>query len=261
MLDFFPSEECSSILGGLVKAQIFNTKNVVDSTGIIQDVIASALVPGETFYVNAKNEDNNQKYLYKYGKSENSENLELFHFVRNSEDSTEEKKCLTFSAAESGSLESEAVNCDTKHLPLCLDFDLEKLSDFAKKCQECVPNIDECKRWVDIASYPIDGVTIEGAELCVQPCGQKTYEESSEFCQNLDSSGDAYQLTYDSFVSTSEEIDSYIGGELLNFEKDVVILDQNDGIIPSIIAGALEANSVGFEDFYVALDNTGVYKY
>ena len=78
----------------------------------------------------------------------------------------------------------------------------------------------------------------------------------------MDSSGDAYQLTYDSFVSTSEEINSYIGGELLNYENDVVIVDQNDGIIPSIIAGALEANSVGFEDqFYVFLDNTGVFKY
>ena len=152
---------------------------MVGSSGIIQDVIASALVPGETFYVNAKNQDNNQKYLFKYGQSEISENLELFQFEPNT---SEEKKCLTYKA-ESGILETEAVNCDTKHRPLCLDFDLEKLSDYAKKCQECVPNIDECKRWVDLASYPIDGVTIEGAELCVQPCGQKTYEESSEFCQ------------------------------------------------------------------------------
>ena len=179
MLDFFPSEECSSILGGLFKADIFNTKNVVGSSGIMQDVIASALVPGETFYVNAKNQENNQKYLFKYGQSEISENLELFQFEPNT---SEEKKCLTYKT-ESGILETEAVNCDTKHRPLCLDFDLEKLSDYAKKCQKCVPNIDECKRWVDLASYPIDGVTIEGAELCVQPCGQKTYEESSEFCQ------------------------------------------------------------------------------
>ena len=81
--------------------------------------------------------------------------------------------------------------------------------------------------------------------------------------QNLDSSGDAYQLTYDSFVSTLEEINSYIGGELLNYKKnDVVILDKNDGIIPRIIAGALEANSVSFEDeFYVFLDNKGGFKY
>ena len=179
LLDFFPSEDCSSILGGFVKAKIFDDKNVVNSRGTIQNAIASALTSGEKFYVNAKNEDDNQKYLLKYGESVNS-NLELYHFVRPSSD---ENKCLTFSSDESGILESEAVNCNTKHRPLCLDFDREKLSEFAKKCQECVPNIEECKKWVKLEQYPIDGVTIEGAELCVQPCGEKTYEESSEFCQ------------------------------------------------------------------------------
>ena len=74
----------------------------------------------------------------------------------------------------------------------------------------------------------------------------------------MDSDGDAYQLTYDPFVSTSEEINAYLGGESLNDENDVVILDQNDEIIPSIIAGALEANSVSFGDeFHVFLDNKG----
>ena len=255
LLDFFPSEECSSILGGFIKARIFDTKNVVGNTGTIQSVIASALIPDEKFYVNAKNEDNNQKYLFKYGQSENSENLELYHFKQNND---EEKKCLTFSADENGILMTDAVNCDAKHRPLCLDFDLEKLSDYAKKCQDCVPNVEECKKWVDLAKYPNNGVTIEGAELCVQPCGQKTYEESNEFCQDLDSSMDVYKLTYDAFVSTSEEISEFIGGESLNFETDVVILDQNDGVIPSIIAGVLEANSVSFEDeFHVFLDNQG----
>ena len=179
LLDFFPSEDCSSILGGFVKAKIFDDKYVGNSRGTIQNAIASALTSGEKFYVNAKNEDDNQKYLLKYGESVNS-NLELYHFVRPSSD---ENKCLTFSSDESGILESEAVNCNTKHRPLCLDFDREKLSDFSKKCQECVPNIEECKKWVKLEQYPIDGVTIEGAELCVQPCGEKTYEESSEFCQ------------------------------------------------------------------------------
>ena len=180
MLDFFPSEECSSILGGFYKPEIFNTKNVVDSSGTIQNNIASILNPGETFYVNAKNIDNSQKYLFKYGQSDINPNQELYHYRTNVID---EKKCLVFSADESRYLTADAVNCDTKHRPLCLDLDLGKLSDYANKCQECVPNIEECKKWVDLANYPIDGVTIEGAELCVQPCGERTYEESSEFCQ------------------------------------------------------------------------------
>ena len=58
LLDFFPSEECSSILGGFIKARIFDTKNVVGNSGTIQSVIASALIPDEKFYINAKNEDN-----------------------------------------------------------------------------------------------------------------------------------------------------------------------------------------------------------
>ena len=195
MLDFFPSEDCSSILGGFVKAKIFDNKNVVNSKGTIQNAIASALIPGETFYVNAKNEDNNQKYLFKYGESVNS-NLELYHFEGPSSDGN---KCLTFTADESGILESEAVNCNTRHRPLCLDFDLEKLNEFVNECQKCVPNIEECKRWVDLGRYPIDGVTIEGAELCVQPCGEKTYEESSEFCQ-------VSFLNFEDFYSRSQRI-------------------------------------------------------
>ena len=179
MLDFFPSDECSSLLGGLVNAKIFDGKNVVDDSGTIQNVMASTLNPGEKFYVKAKNEDDAQKYLFKYGESENSK-LELYHFGKNSSDG---KKCLTFGTDESGILMSEAVNCNTKHRPLCLNFDMEKLSDLVDKCQDCVPNIEECKKWVELEKYPIDGVTVEGAELCVQPCGEKTYEESSEFCQ------------------------------------------------------------------------------
>ena len=180
MLDFFPSEECASILGGLVRATIFRDQNVVGDSGTIQNAIASALIPGETFYVNAKNENDNRKYLFKYGASENS-NLALYHFVSKNID---EKKCLTFGSDEAGNLVSEPVNCNSEHRPLCLDFDLEKLGDFTEKCEECVPNIAECKRWVDLAMFPVDGVTIEGAELCVQPCGpERTYQESSEYCQ------------------------------------------------------------------------------
>ena len=76
--------------------------------------------------------------------------------------------------------------------------------------------------------------------------------------QDLDSSGDAYQLTYDPFVSTSEEIKDYLDGEFLNSENDIAFLKENAGIIQRILATALEENSVSFEDeFHVFLDNKG----
>ena len=76
--------------------------------------------------------------------------------------------------------------------------------------------------------------------------------------QDLDSSGDAYQLTYDPFVSTSEEIKDYLDGEFLNSENDIAFLKENAGIIQRILATALEENSVSYEDeFHVFLDNKG----
>ena len=73
----------------------------------------------------------------------------------------------------------------------------------------------------------------------------------------MDSSGDAYQLTYDPFVSTSAEIEKNLDGKL-NDENDVAFLEENAGIIQRILATALEANSVSSEDeFHVFLDNKG----
>ena len=68
-------------------------------------------------------------------------------------------------------------------------------------------------------------------------------------------------MTYDPFVSTSEEIEGYLDGEL-DSENDVAFLKENTGIIQRILATALEENSVGFEDeFHVFLDNEGGSKF
>ena len=65
-------------------------------------------------------------------------------------------------------------------------------------------------------------------------------------------------MTYDPFVSTSEEIKDYLDGEFLNSENDIAFLKENAGIIQRILATALEENSVSYEDeFHVFLDNKG----
>ena len=72
----------------------------------------------------------------------------------------------------------------------------------------------------------------------------------------MDSSGDAYQLTYDPLVSTSKQIKDYLDGKLN--DQNVAFLEENAGIIQRILATALEANSVSAEDeFHVFLDNKG----
>ena len=68
---------------------------------------------------------------------------------------------------------------------------------------------------------------------------------------------EAYQLTYDPFVSTPGEIIDYLGVNSID-EKYVAIVDQNEGTIQKILAKALVANSVSFEEkFHVFLDNRG----
>ena len=73
----------------------------------------------------------------------------------------------------------------------------------------------------------------------------------------MDSSGDSYQMTYDSFVSNSEEIEEYLGGELKE-ENTIAIIENNTGVIQRVIAKALNENSVGIEDqFYAFLNSEG----
>ena len=78
MLDFFPSSQCSSLVGGLNSA--FETQSIIGAEGKIQSLIASllGLLQGNSFYVNAKK--NSGENLFKYGESDNSEE-ELYHLA------------------------------------------------------------------------------------------------------------------------------------------------------------------------------------
>ena len=148
--------------------------------GVVQKAIVSVLskFKGQKFYVNAKSTGSNY-YLYKYGKTEYSEE-ELYHYVN----SERGKECLVFKVdEESGNLVAEGVDCESKYQPLCLQIDATNLAKIETLCDGCTPGISECKKWVDLKMYPYNGYTVEGANLCVSPCGEESYEEANMFCE------------------------------------------------------------------------------
>ena len=119
--------------------------------------------------------------LYKYGKSENSEE-ELYHMaLKNLEE--EEEQCLTFSLNASENLVAAGVDCQTRLKPLCLQIKTDNLDIIEDKCQECNPDIyqTKCQQWTSFET--VDGYSIEGAEICVKPCGTEVFENSNNFCQ------------------------------------------------------------------------------
>ena len=182
VLDFFPSKQCSSLLGGLNST--FGTKNVIGADGKIQNLIASLLrlLHGTSFYVNAKKESGDN--LFKYGASDNSEE-ELYHLaLQNLEE--EEEQCLTFSLDANENLVSAGVDCQSKLKPLCLQITTENLDSIEEKCQECTSGIyqTKCGKWATLEhAEDVNGYSIEGAEICVDPCGMEIFEDSNDFCQ------------------------------------------------------------------------------
>ena len=137
LLDFFPSKQCSSLLGGLNSC--FESLSVIGDEGKVQSVISSllSLLQGSSFYVNAKK--GSGENIFKYGESDNSEE-ELYHLaLQNLE--KEEEQCLTFSLDDSGNLVSSGVDCQTKLKPLCLQITPDNLDFIDDKCQEYNPYI------------------------------------------------------------------------------------------------------------------------
>ena len=182
MLDFFPSSQCSSLVGGLNSA--FETQSIIGAEGKIQSLIASLLrlLQGNSFYVNAKK--NSGENLFKYGESDNSEE-ELYHLASQNLE-VEEEQCLTFSLDESENLVAAGVDCQSKIKPLCLQITPENLDFVEKKCQECNPDIyqKKCGKWATLElAEDVNGYSIEGAEICVEPCGTEVFEDSNDFCQ------------------------------------------------------------------------------
>ena len=182
LLDFFPSKDCSSLLGGLDSN--FETQSVIGTEGKVQNLIASllGLLQGSSFYVNAKKESGEN--LFKYGESDNSEE-ELYHFaLQNLEE--EEEQCLTFSLDESENLVAAGVDCQSKLKPLCLQIATENLNFVEEKCQECNPDVyqTKCGKWATLElAEDVNGYNIKGAEICVEPCGTEVNEKSNDFCQ------------------------------------------------------------------------------
>ena len=182
MRDFFPSKQCSSLLGGTNSS--FEPLSVVGDEGKVQSVISYllSLLQGSSFYVNAKKESGEN--LFKYGESDNSEE-ELYHLaLQNLE--KEEEQCLTFSLNESGNLVSAGVDCQTRIKPLCLQVTPEHLDSVDDKCQECSPDVyqTKCGKWATLLlEDTVNGYKIEGADICVQPCGLEVFEDSEAYCQ------------------------------------------------------------------------------
>ena len=184
ILDFFPSKQCSSLLGGLNSS--FGTKNVIGADGKTQNLIASLLrlLQGTSFYVNAKKESGDN--LFKYGASDNSEE-ELYQLaLQNLEE--EEEQCLTFSLDATENLVAAGVDCQSKLKPLCLQITTENLDSIEEKCQECTSGIyqTKCGKWATLEhAEDVNGYSIKGAEICVEPCGLEIFEDSNGFCQVL----------------------------------------------------------------------------
>ena len=183
MMEFFPSKDCSHLLGGLDSS--FDSLNVIGAEGKLQNVIAPILskLQGSSFYVNAKKESG--QTLYKYVKSDDDDSEELHHSSSEDEEE-EEEKCLTFSLDDAGKLVAKGVDCETKLRPLCLDISQEHSDAHKAKCKECNPDIyqTKCAKWVDLELEESEnGYIIEGAQICVEPCGLETYEDANAFCQ------------------------------------------------------------------------------
>ena len=183
LLDFFPSEDCFSMLGGPFMKEILGNRNVVGDVmgkrGSLQKAIAELLSdnPNTFYYVNAEQIDA-EKFLFKYGDTDNSAE-ELFHYNKGGGD---DKRCLVVRVDDTGHLETLAVSCDDKYPPLCVSFSPDNLDNIQSQCGRCNPLVEECKKWVNFQET--DGYQVEGAQLCVQPCGGlQTYQTANEFCQ------------------------------------------------------------------------------
>ena len=160
----------------------FETQNVIGADGKIQNLIAALLrlLQGSSFYVNAKKESGEN--LFKYGASDNSDE-ELYQLALQN---LEEEQCLTFSLDETENLVAAGVDCQSKLKPLCLQITPENLENIEDKCQECTSDIyqTKCGKWATLKlAEDVNGYNIEGAEICVEPCGMEIFEDSNDFCQ------------------------------------------------------------------------------
>ena len=115
-----------------------------------------------------------------YGESENSDEV-LFHFNNSTQDGF---KCLTYSIDGSGKLVTEAVSCDSRHSPLCVQgINIESVQE---KCQECNPEDSsevKCQEWVDLDLFSEAGYVITETQLCTKPCGLVNFHEAENYCQ------------------------------------------------------------------------------
>lgn len=171
------------MLGGPFMKEVLGERNVVGDVmgkrGSLQKAIADLLSdnPNTFYYVNAEKIDT-ETFLFQYGDTDNSDE-ELFHYNQGGSD---DKKCLVVRVDDSGHLETRAVRCEDKFPPLCLTFSPDNLDNILTLCDRCNPELEECKKWVDFQDT--DGYEVEGAQLCVQPCGQlQPYQTANEFCQ------------------------------------------------------------------------------
>lgn len=225
--DFFQSKECASHFGGLYFAgSLHSDKQVIEDSlganGDVQLALAAFLkeFAGQDaqFYVDAQNED--VKNLFKYGDSEFSEEV-LYHFNSNG---GEDKKCLVYSVDESGNLLTNAVNCDEKHRPLCLNINKDNLQLFADSCSNCPSqSVNVCKKWVDLADFSDGNYVVNGAHLCAKPCGQVTSDEADNWCkaldvEDLDSGTSANLFTYKSFVTSTQDVENILDGKYVNID-------------------------------------------
>ena len=83
-----------------------------------------------------------------------------------------EAKCLLYTFQE-GQLKTKGVNCESKYKPLCLQLlpqTTPTVSEVLEECDKCAEDTNQCNNWVDLQNYPVDGITITGAELCLDPC-------------------------------------------------------------------------------------------
>ena len=143
----------------------------------IQNALASVLPPNTHFYVDARNEDGSEVFIY--------EDTEISDIPLHHKTSSSTGNCLTYSASGS-TLKSAGKDCEAKLMPLCFremgKSDLDFINDQCGDCNDFSVT-PTCNKWEKLEDYYEEGdpFKVTGAEICTDVCGPYVRRDQ-EYC-------------------------------------------------------------------------------